>query len=108
MPGQTGIGDGYQTGYDDGTTGAEVAHKEAWGFVHVVNVTVDGGAYNGGATFEIRDGSGAANAVWSLNIPDLTADDVGMCFPVILDCIFETGIYTYITAGDGTMTVAFM
>lgn len=106
MPGQEFIVDGYAYGYDDGSTGAEVAHKAMWGFVRVVNVTVSANAFIAGATLEIRDGTGVA--IWGLTVPALgAAAGPGLAFPVILDCIFGTDIRTFITAAAGTMTVAY-
>lgn len=108
LPGQSSVVDGYGYGYDDGTTGAEVAHKDAHGLVHVVNVTVSANAYIAGATFEIRDGTGAGNAIWQLTIPALGAAATNMAFSVILDAMFETDIRTIITANAGTATVAYV
>jgi hypothetical protein len=108
LPGQESFVSGYDHGYDDGTTGAEVVHKATHGFVHVVNVAIDGTAYVAGAVLEIRDGTGAANAVWQLTIPALGAADVSLAFPVLLDARFETDIRTILTAGAGTMSVSFV
>lgn len=108
LPGQDSVSDGYQAGYDDGTTGAEVAHKATNGFVYAVNVTVNGNAYVAGAVLEIRDGTGAGNALWQLTIPALGAANVSLAFPVMLNKRFETDIRTIITAGAGTMTVSFV
>jgi len=105
MPGQEFIVDGYAYGFDVGTTGAEVVHKATWGFVHVVNVTVSANAYIAGATLAIRDGTGVN--LWLMTIPALAAAATALAFPVVLNCVFETDIRTFITANAGTMTVAY-
>ena len=108
VPGQLSITAGYALGYDDGTTGAEVAHKITWGFVHTVNVVVSANAQIAGVTFEIRDGTGAGNAVWQMVIPAIGAAGNPMAFSVELDAVFGTDIRTIITAAAmGTMTVSY-
>jgi len=108
LPGQDSLTDGYAMGLDDGTTGAEVVHKATWGFVAVVNVTVNANALVAGATLEIRNGTGAGNDVWIMNIPALAAAGGQVAFPVILNAIFATDIRTIITAGAGTMSVSYV
>ncbi len=108
MPiGSERIAEGLERSYDDGTSGVEVVHKASTGFAYVVNVTVYGGAYLKGAVFEIRDGTGAGNTVWRLDISADLFEIASFAFPVNLAALFNTDIRTLITPGAGRMTVAY-
>jgi len=107
MPiGSERVGEGLHLGYDAGGTGAEVVHKETTGFVHTLNVNVNGDAFTAGSVFSLRDGTG--NVVWqhTVNAAGIQLPSYG--FVVILDALFDTDIRTLIVpAGDGHMTVAY-
>lgn len=104
--GSNRVAEGLLLGYDDGSTGAEVVHKATTGFVHVVNVTVDGDVYQTGGSLSIRDGTG--NVVWQLDIPNAQVQVTSFAFPVNLSALFSTDIRTLITpASAGHMTVSY-
>lgn len=107
MPiGSQRVGEGLLLGYDDGSTGAEVVHKARTGFVHSVNVSVNGDAFQVGSVFSLRDGTG--NVVWQQTVNAAGVQLPSFAFEVVLDALFVTDIRTLILpAGDGHMTVAY-